>query len=101
MPDPKEYEFCPALRAFAPREKAASFILLNLVVHREEMIEWLSKKEDEDVRFDIRVTDASRSFPWPVWGAATPFATVNAWKPKPRGDYDASGSTPRDDDDAF
>ena len=108
MADKKEYEFCEAIRVFAPNEKAASFILANVKIDAVEMIEWLSKKlenGDESVRLDLRVTDPTRSFVFPTWGAAKPFLAVNTWKPKPRGDYDASGSTPgapgADDELAF
>ena len=104
MPDPKDYEFCEAIRIFAPNEKAASFIMANVRMDIAEMIEWLTKKGengDDSVRFDLRVSDPTRSFVFPTWGAAKPFLVVNTWKPKLRGDYDASGSTPRDDDDAF
>ena len=96
MPAP-EHQFCEPLRVFAPNEKAASFILLSLKITVAEMIEYLAKKEEageEFLRLDVRVADPTRTFPWPLWGSSKPYATVNTWKPKPRGDYDASGSTP-------
>jgi hypothetical protein len=85
-----DHEFCPgeSLRIFPPNEKAASFILLTLLVNPTEMIEWLSKKDelgDEHVRLDVRVTDPARSFAWPTWTELhKPYITVNNWKPKPR-----------------
>jgi len=97
MADVKQYEFCEAIRVFAPNEKAQSFILANIKIDIAEMIEWLAKKAEageESVRLDVKVKDPTRSFVFPQWGEARPFATVNTWKPKPRGDYDASGSTP-------
>ena len=96
MPAP-QHEFCEAIRVFAPNEKAQSFILANVKVDIAEMIEWLSQKSengDDSVRFDLRVTDPTRSFVFPTWGGAKPFFSVNTWKPKLRGDYDASGATP-------
>ena len=105
MPDSKEYEFCEAIRVFAPNERAESFIMANVKVEITEMIEWLAKKGengDDSVRFDLRVSDPTRSFVFPTWGKdAKPFLVVNTWKPKPRGDYDASGSTLGEGGDAF
>lgn len=97
MADKKEYEFCEAIRVFAPNEKAAAFILANVKIDAAEMIKWLSAKlenGDESVRFDLRVTDPTRSFVFPTWATAKPFLVVNTWKPTPRGDYDATGATP-------
>jgi hypothetical protein len=97
MAEKKQYEFCEAIRVFAPNEKAQSFILANVKIDAAAMIEWLTKKlesGDESVRFDLRVTDPTRTFVFPTWAAAKPFMAVNTWKPKPRGDYDASGATP-------
>ena len=102
MADKKQYEFCEAIRVFAPNEKAAGFILANVKIDAAEMIEWLREKledSEEPVRLDLRVTDPTRSFVFPAWATAKPFLAVNNWKPKPRGDYDASGSTPGDSDE--
>tara|TARA_R110000751_G_scaffold44864_5_gene102321 strand:+ start:359 stop:673 length:315 start_codon:yes stop_codon:yes gene_type:complete len=93
----KEIEFCEAIRIFAPNEKAQSFILATIKIDIAEMVKWLAKKAesgDESVRLDVKVKDPTRSFNFPQWGAAKPFATVNSWKPKPSGDHGASGSTP-------
>jgi|GEM_PF-2583170 hypothetical protein len=108
MAERKEIEFCEAIRIFAPNEKAQSFILATIKIDIAEMVEWLAKKAEageESVRLDVKVKDPTRSFDFPQWGEAKPFATVNNWKPKPSGDYDASGSTPgapgADDELAF
>ena len=104
MAEKKDHEFCEAIHVFPPNEKAASFIMANVKVEIAEMIEWLTKKSengDDSVRFDLRVSDPTRTFAFPTWGNAKPFLVVNTWKPKPRGDYDASGSTPGEGDDAF
>lgn len=85
---PQDHEFCEPLRVFAPNKRAESFILCSLRVSRTAMQEWLDTKDGEFARFDIRVKDPERSFPWPEWGSATPFATVNSWQPKPREDVD-------------
>jgi hypothetical protein len=86
MPAP-EQEFCEPLRVFAPNEKAASFILVNVKINVVEMIEWLAKQDeagDEFARLDIRVRDPNKNFSWPAWGTAAPYITVNRWKPKPQ-----------------
>jgi hypothetical protein len=101
-----EHEFCDAFRVFAPNEKAAAFILLNVRVNVVEMIEWLSKQDEageEFARFDVRVKDPTRNFDFPSWGAAAPYATVNRWTPKPRETDLRTGATPSVEgaDDAF
>ena len=107
MPAP-EHEFCDAVRVFAPNEKAASFILLNIRINVVEMIEWLAKQDEageEFARLDVRVKDSAKVFDFPQWGSAQPFATVNTWKPKPRETDLRVGATPSkeaaDDGNAF
>lgn len=94
-------EFCDPLRVFAPNEKAAKFILCSLRISKTAMIEWLAKKDEADpnnefVRLDIRVNDPNRTFEWPTWEPATPFAVVNSWKPTPKPE-----ETPPSPADAF
>jgi len=99
MPAPKEYEFCEAIHVFPPNEKAASFIMANVKMDIAQMVKFLSEKSengDDSVRFDLRVSDPTRTFVFPTWGDAKPFLVVNTWKPQPRVDAPIPAA-----DDAF
>ena len=69
----KEPEFINGLIAKKPTEKAPDFIIANLSIKREELINYLQSKHDEWLNIDVK---ESRK--------GTYYAQLNDWKADPR-----------------
>ncbi|MBT3608993.1 MAG: hypothetical protein HN516_01500, partial [Gammaproteobacteria bacterium] len=65
-----QIEFIDGFFAKAPRANAPDFVKANISIKREEMIRWLSAKDDEWVNIDVK---EARSGKW--------YASVDNWKP--------------------
>ena len=74
-----QIEFIDGFFAKAPRANAPDFVKANISIKREEMIRWLSAKEDEWVNIDVK---EARSGKW--------YASVDNWKPN-----SAAGANPQ------
>lgn len=64
-------EFVDGLIIKAPREGAPEFVKGSISIKREELIQWLSNKQDEWINLDIK---ESRGGKW--------YAQINTWKPE-------------------
>jgi hypothetical protein len=67
-----QIEFIDGFFAKAPRVNAPDFVKANISIKREEMIRWLSSRDDEWVNIDVK---EARSGKW--------YASVDNWKPNP------------------
>jgi hypothetical protein len=67
-----ENEFIDGLMVKKPNEKAPEFIIANISIKREELIEWLQGKNEEWINADIKVSKEKGTY----------YASVNNWKPK-------------------
>ena len=74
-----QIEFIDGFFAKAPRANAPDFVKANISIKREEMIRWLSAKDDEWVNIDVK---EARSGKW--------YASVDNWKPN-----SAAGGNPQ------
>ena len=66
-----EVEFVPGMIFKLPHENAPDFVKGKLSIKREEMLEWLSKQEDEWLNAELNVSLAGK-----------PYARVDRWKPE-------------------
>ena len=62
-------EFVDGLRVFAPHEKAPDFVKANLQINRADLISWLSSKDKELIKLDVKV---GKSGKW--------YVAVNNWE---------------------
>ena len=88
-----DIEFIDGLLVKAPRDNAPDFIKASLSIKRAELIAWLSRRTDEWVNADVKVSKGGK------W-----FVAVDNWKPdsKKGSDKPAQGKTSGDfQDDAI
>ena len=64
-----EKQFVNGLRVYKPRAGAPDFIKHNLVINREELIEWLKAQPDIEIRVDVKESREGKTY-----------AEVNTWK---------------------
>lgn len=67
MPD-----FVDGLRAKKPNEKAPDFVKCNLSIKREELLAWLSSRNDEWI--NVQVKESGKTGKW--------YAEVDTWEPR-------------------
>ena len=65
-----EREFVDGLIVKPPHDRAPEYVKAHLSIKREELISWLSAKDDEWINLDVKV---SKNGKW--------YAAVNDWKP--------------------
>ena len=63
-------EFVDGLIVKAPKETAPDFVKANLSIKRQELVNWLSGKQDEWINLDVKEGKTGK------W-----YAEVNTWKP--------------------
>jgi hypothetical protein len=82
-----DIEFIDGLLVKAPRDNAPDFIKASLSIKRVELIAWLSKRTDEWVNSDVKVSKGGK------W-----FVAVDNWKPdgKKGSDKPAKGKPAND-----
>jgi len=73
-------EFVNGLIVKAPHVKAPDFVKADISIKREELIEWLSGRQEDWININIKVSKGGK------W-----YAEVNDWKP------DAGGQGERND----
>jgi hypothetical protein len=84
-----DIEFVEGMIVKGPRDGAPDFVKASLSIKREELIAWLSKRSDDWVNIDVKVSKAGK------W-----FCAVNTWKPDGKSEAKpASKSDDFQDDD--
>jgi hypothetical protein len=79
-------EFVNGLIAKAPHEKAPDFVKVDISIKREELIKWLSGKQEDWININVKESKGGK------W-----YAEVNDWKPEAKqegGAYDENGDVP-------
>lgn len=67
MPD-----FVDGLRAKKPNDKAPDFVKCNLSIKREDLLAWLSTRNDEWI--NVQVKESGKTGAW--------YAEVDTWEPR-------------------
>jgi len=67
MPD-----FVDGLRAKKPNDKAPDFVKCNLSIKREDLLAWLSSRNDEWI--NVQVKESGKTGTW--------YAEVDTWEPR-------------------
>ena len=67
----KEKKFPKGLFAKKPHDKAPDFIITNISLKRQELIDWLNSQTDEWINIDAKISKDGKHY-----------VEVNDWKPE-------------------
>ena len=68
---PADKEFADGIYVKAPHENAPDFVKFRISLKREDVIQWLSKKDGECINLDVKESQGGK------W-----YCQVDTWEPK-------------------
>jgi len=80
----QEAEFPAGLLVKAPHEKAPDFVKLRISIKRQELIDWLSSKDEDWINLDVKEARSGKLY-----------AAVDQYKPQSGGSSGSRGGAPQ------